>query len=148
MPVMAKKGKGRKGESPNDFLSPFLGPILQRGRKAHHRSQEALAREIGINDATLRKIEKGHGADPASVELICKALGLDYEGVVGEALFKFWQTFHGSTRERLPLHRLREHLLARFAAYQRVQADLFAAFLDFESFVHFKMKWEEPPEAP
>ena len=143
---MAKKGKGADGESPNDFLSPFLGPILQRGRKARGRSQEALAKDIGINDATLRKIEKGHGADPASVELICKVLGLDYEDVVGEALFKFWQSFHGSTRDRLPLQLLRQRLLAKFAAYQRVQSELFEAYLDFESFVHFKMKWEDPPE--
>jgi len=147
MPVMAKKGKGADGEGPNDFLSPFLGPILQRGRKAHNRSQEALAKEIGVNATTLSKIENGRGADPASVALICKVLGLDFEDVVGEALFKFWQSFHGSTRDRLPLQRLRQRLLAKFAAYQRVQSELFEAYLDFESFVHFKMKWEEPPEA-
>jgi|SRR6185369_2166107 len=147
MPVMAKKGKGADGESPNDFLSPFLGPILQRGRKAHDRSQEDLAKEIGINATTLRKIEKGYGADPASVAMICKVLGLSYEDIVGEALFKFWQSFHGSTRDRLPLHLLRQRLLAKFAAYQRVQSELLEAYLDFESFVHFKMKWEEPPEA-
>jgi transcriptional regulator with XRE-family HTH domain len=146
MPVMAKKGKGAEGESPNDFLSPFLGPILQRGRKAHDRSQEDLAKEIGINPTTLRKIEKGQGVDPASVEMICKVLGLVYEDVVGEALFKFWQTFQGSTRDRLPLNHLRQRLLAKFAAYQRVQSELLEAYLDFESFVHFKMKWEEPPE--
>jgi len=151
MPVMAKKGRGAQGEdqneSPNDFLSPFLGPILLRGRKADGRSQERLAREIGINDATLRKIEKGQGADPASVQMICKTLGLDYEDVVSEALFTFWRDFHGTTPGRRPLERLLQRLRAKFAAYQKGQSELLEAYLEFESFVHFKMKWEEPPEA-
>jgi transcriptional regulator with XRE-family HTH domain len=141
---MVKKEKGDEDEGPNDFLSPFLGPILLRERKAHNRIQEDLAKELGINDATLRKIEKGRGADPASVERICKALGLDYEAVVSEALFTFWRDFHGSTPGRRPLQLLHKNLRGKFAAYQRSQSELFEAYLEFET---FKMKWEDPPEA-
>ena len=147
MQVMIKKGKGADGKVPNDFLSPFLGKVLRRERKARNRTQEDLAKEMGVNDATLRKIEKGQGADPASVALICKVLGVSYEDVVGEALFSFWRSFHGSTRDHQPLQLLRQSLLAKFAAYQRVQSELLEAYLEFESFAHFKMKWEKPPKA-
>lgn len=109
--------------------------------------QEELARKIGINDATLRRIEAGQGARPAYVKSICEALDLAYEDVVTEALFDLWRGFHDATEGagRMPLQRLRDNLFERFDAYQKSQRALFEAYFEFESFVHFKMRWEGSP---
>jgi len=108
--------------------------------------QEDLARKVGINDATLRRIEAGQGARPAYVRSICEALDLSYEDVVTEALFDLWRGFHSTEGAgRMPLQMLRESLFEKLDAYQKSQRALFEAYFEFESFVHFKMKWEDSP---
>jgi transcriptional regulator with XRE-family HTH domain len=125
-----------------DFLAPFLGPLLLRARRAAGMKQEALARKIDINDATLRRIENGMGpVRPKNVRAICRALGTDYQELVTEALFMYWKSL--SSRESSPLKILRARLLAQVEAYQKTQRELIEAYLDFESFVHFKTKWDD-----
>jgi transcriptional regulator with XRE-family HTH domain len=128
---MIDQKKNTAAEGTDDILGPSLGKILLRARRARMIKQEDLARKVGINDATLRRIEAGQGARPAYVKSLCEALDLSYEDVVTEALFDLWRGFHSTERAgRMPLQMLREGL-----------------FEKLEGFVHFKMKWEEPPEA-
>lgn len=131
---------------PEDFLAPVLGPLLLGARKANGMKQEVLAEKIGVNDATLRRIETGQGSmRPRYVRAICEALGLDYGEVVTEALFTFWNRFRSSDTApgSRPIQFLRERILARVDAHQKTERELVEAYLDFESFVHFKTKWEE-----
>jgi transcriptional regulator with XRE-family HTH domain len=133
-------------EDPEDFLAPILGPLLWKARKSVGMKQEILAEKIGVNDATLRRIESGQGSmRPRYVRAICKALGLDYEETVTEALFTFWNSLGSSAAEKgeRPLQLLREKILARVDAHQKTERELVEAYLDFESFVHFKAKWED-----
>jgi transcriptional regulator with XRE-family HTH domain len=140
-----KKNPGADGT--DDILGPSLGKVLLRARRARTIKQEDLARQIGVNDATLRRIEAGQGARPAYVKSICEALNLSYEEVVTEALFDLWRGFQGGPEgaERVPLQRFRDSLVEKFDAYQKSQRALFEAYFEFESFVHFKMKWEDSP---
>jgi transcriptional regulator with XRE-family HTH domain len=130
---------------PEDFLSPALGPLLLKARKATGMKQEVLAKKIGLNDATLRRIETGQGSmRPRYVRAICEALGVDYEEIVTEALFTFWNGFRGAGAQgERPLQILRERILTRVEAHQKTQRDLIEAYLDFESYVHFKTKWDD-----
>ena len=133
---------------PEDFLAPVLGPLLLSARKANGMKQEILAEKIGVNDATLRRIETGQGSmRPRYVRAICEALGLDYGELVTEALFTFWNRFRSSDTApgSRPIQFLRERILARVDAHQKTERDLVEAYLDFESFVHFKTKWEDRP---
>jgi transcriptional regulator with XRE-family HTH domain len=131
------------GEGPDDFLGPFIGKILLRARKARNITQEDLARKVGVNDGTLRRIEGGLGVRPAYVQLICEALGLDHEEVVTEALLRLWLSFSSTAAARRPLRLLRENFMGKLDTYQKAQRELVEAYLDFESFVHFKTKWED-----
>ena len=144
---MIDQKKNAATDGTDDILGPSLGRILLRARKARTIKQEDLARQIGINDATLRRIEAGQGARPAYVKSICEALGLSYEEVVTEALFDLWRGFHSGTEGagRVPLQMFRDSLFEKLDAYQKSQRALFEAYFDFESFVHFKMKWEDSP---
>src|SRR5437868_10387852 len=132
-----RKKTGNEGT--DDFLGPSLGRILLRARKVRGIKQEDLAKQIGINDATLRRIEAGQGARPAYVRSICEALDLHYEEIVAEALFDLWRGFHGSPEGagRMPLQMLRDNLFEQLDAYQKSQRGLFEAFFEFQSFVHF-----------
>ncbi|HEX3526363.1 MAG TPA: helix-turn-helix transcriptional regulator [Thermoanaerobaculia bacterium] len=143
---MIDQKKNAAADGTDDILGPSLGKILLRARRARTIKQEELARKVGINDATLRRIEAGQGARPVYVRSICEALGLSYEEVVTEALFDLWRGFHQSTEGagQAPLQRFRDSLFEKFAAYQESQRALFEAYFEFESFVHFKMKWEGP----
>jgi transcriptional regulator with XRE-family HTH domain len=126
----------------NDYLAPFLGPLLLRARRAAGIKQEVLARKIDINDATLRRIETGQGpVRPKNVRAICRALGADYQEIVTEALFTYWKSL--TSRESSPLRILRARLLTHLEAHQKTQRELIEAYLDFESFVHFKTKWDD-----
>jgi transcriptional regulator with XRE-family HTH domain len=131
---------------PEDFLAPVLGRLLLTARKSNGMKQETLAKKIGVNDATLRRIESGQGSmRPRYVRAICTALGLDYSELVTEALFTFWNNFRatGSAPGTRPVQFLRERILARVDAHQKTERDLVEAYLDFESFVHFKTKFED-----
>ena len=144
---MIDQKKSAAVEGTDDILGPSLGKILLRARKARTIKQEDLARQIGVNDATLRRIEAGQGARPAYVKSICQALHLSYEEVVTEALFDLWQGLHGGAEGagRAPLQTFRDSLAEKLDAYQKSQRALFEAYFEFESFVHFKMKWEDSP---
>jgi len=143
---MIDQKKNAAADGTDDILGPSLGKILLRARRARTIKQEELARKVGINDATLRRIEAGQGARPAYIRSICEALGLSYEEVVTEALFDLWRGFHKSKKraEQAPLQVFRDSLFEKFDAYQESQRALFEAYFEFESFVHFKMTWEEP----
>jgi len=143
---MIAQKKNAAADGTDDILGPSLGKILLRARRARTIKQEELARQIGINDATLRRIEAGQGARPAYVKSICEALGLSYEEVVMEALFDLWRGFHKGTEGAgpAPLQMFRDSLFEKLDAYQESQRALFEAYFEFESFVHFKMKWERP----
>ena len=143
---MIDQKKNTAADGTDDILGPSLGKILLRARRERTIKQEELARQIGINDATLRRIEAGQGARPAYVRSICEALGLSYEEVVTEALFDLWRGFHKSTEGagQAPLQVFRDSLFEKFDAYQESQRALFEAYFEFESFVHFKTKWERP----
>lgn len=133
-------------KDPEDFLSPVLGPLLLRARKSAGMKQDALAEKIGVNDATLRRIEGGRGPlQPRYVRAICQALGADYEEILTEALFTFWNDLRhsGAPQGARPLELLREKILLRVDAHQKTERDLVEAYLDFETFVHFKTKWED-----
>ena len=136
---------------PEDFLASVLGPLLLSARKSNGMKQETLAKMIGVNDATLRRIESGQGSmRPRYVRAICAALGLDYGELVTEALFTFWNRFRSSDAApgSRPIQFLRERILARVDAHQKTERDLVEAYLDFESFVHFKTKFEgQAPES-
>jgi transcriptional regulator with XRE-family HTH domain len=157
MPTMHAEMKNKQNEGlagpvetgdPEDFLAPVLGPLLLDARKkANGMKQETLAKKIGVNDATLRRIESGQGPlRPKYVRAICDALGLDYGELVTEALFTFWNNFRtsGSGPGERPVQFLRERILARVDAHQKTERELVEAYLDFESFVHFKTRWEGP----
>lgn len=150
--MKSKKTEDLAGEvetaDSEDFLAPVLGPLLLAARKAYGMKQETLAKKIGVNDATLRRIESGQGSmRPRYVRAICAALGLDYGELVTEALFTFWNQFRtaGTAPGERPIQFLRERILARVDAHQKTERDLVEAYLDFESFVHFKTKFEDPP---
>lgn len=108
--------------------------------------QDVLAKKIGVNDATLRRIEAGQGPlRPRYVRAICQTLGADYEEILTEALFTFWNDLRrsDSAQGARPLELLREKILLRVEAHHKTERDLVEAYLDFESFVHFKAKWED-----
>jgi transcriptional regulator with XRE-family HTH domain len=51
----------RSSDDYAEFFGPHLGRVLLRARKEKRVSQVALANTLDVNDATLRRIEAGHG---------------------------------------------------------------------------------------
>jgi transcriptional regulator with XRE-family HTH domain len=113
--------KPRSFDDHDDFLGPYLGPVLVRARRKQGFSQLAVAEMVHVSDGTLRRIESGQGPmRPKLVRSICEALDLRLNDVVLEALFSFWIDFQkkageggedSSANPLGPYQRLRENIL-------------------------------------
>jgi len=143
----------RSSDDYAEFFGPYLGRVLLRARKEKRVSQVALADTLDVNDATLRRIEAGHGPMRSKhVKAICKALDLRLTDVVLEALSSFWMDFQrkaeeegepGSANPSGPYYRLRKNILEKFDANTRAQRELIQAHLDMEAFIYFKLRLED-----
>ena len=145
--------KPRSFDDYDDFLGPYLGPVLVRARRKQGFSQLAVAEMVHVSDGTLRRIESGQGPmRPTLVRSICEALDLRLNDVVLEALFLFWIDFQkkagedgedSSANPLGPYQRLRSNILDKFDANTRTQRELLEAQLDMDAFIHFLRRLED-----
>jgi transcriptional regulator with XRE-family HTH domain len=95
--MAARKRRGK----PEDFLTPYLGPIFSQMRKGR-MTQEELAQKVGIHSTTLGKIESGIGrVRPDLAAAICMALGENPDEIIGAAIENLKNDYkRKSARER------------------------------------------------
>ncbi len=58
---------------------------LKHWRRRRALSQKELAEKSGVGQATIARIETGHGARPATVRALAAALEVSIEELLGEA---------------------------------------------------------------
>jgi transcriptional regulator with XRE-family HTH domain len=65
---------------PRNVQPSRLGAVIAAKRKMMGLSQRQLAEKIGLNNATISKLEKDPSLDPdiRTIQLLADALGLDY----------------------------------------------------------------------
>ena len=65
---------------PKNVQPSRLGAVIAAKRKMMGLSQRQLAEMIGLNNATISKLEKDPSLDPdiRTIQLLAEALGLDY----------------------------------------------------------------------
>ena len=65
---------------PRNVQPSRLGAVIAAKRKIMGLSQRQLAEKIGLNNATISKLEKDPSLDPdiRTIQLLADALGLDY----------------------------------------------------------------------
>jgi transcriptional regulator with XRE-family HTH domain len=92
----------KRREKPEDFLTPYLGPIFTQLRKKTGMTQEELAQKVGIHSTTLGKIESGTGrVRPDLAAAICTALGENPDEIIGAAIESLKNDYkRKSARER------------------------------------------------
>jgi transcriptional regulator with XRE-family HTH domain len=84
---MATRKRTEKKVEPEDFLTPYLGPIILGLRRKRRMTQKELAKASGIHETTLGKIESGEGrVRPDLAESLCSVLGESTDEIIARAI--------------------------------------------------------------
>jgi transcriptional regulator with XRE-family HTH domain len=148
MPPMPPDKKSKPAEPKakviTDPLSPFVGEVLLHTRKKIGMKQKVAAKNAGMSDATLRKIEDGEL--PVSYEYldkICPVLKVERDEILLEAGIRFCLSLI-KTLGRNPnvlVSKLREEILENVDARHQAERRQIDAQLHWNSLLFFKGKF-------